>query len=267
MLKKIFKKNLIVLVLITFIISPMVFSGCSLFQKRYSKSITKEYTLNPKGKKKLCFDNVNGNIIVKKSLDSLINIKVEYTFKVRKRDLDKEVEDSKIKIDSLTENITITLESKTNGFRFFNFDFNDGEKKICWVYLPDGIDVDISNVNSKIEISDVNNKIDADITNGKAELKNTTGKLNINITNGDITCSVDSTAGLNFDVTNGKCVLNAGENLSGNFELNVRNGKIVNEWKENLLTGNAKLMHGKVGISNSDIKMSVTNGGIKLFKK
>ncbi|MFA5404414.1 MAG: hypothetical protein WC358_05730 [Ignavibacteria bacterium] len=47
--------------LIAVLLGAVTFSGCTLFQKRYEKTEKKEITVNTAGKKKVIFNNTNGN--------------------------------------------------------------------------------------------------------------------------------------------------------------------------------------------------------------
>jgi hypothetical protein len=243
-------------------------SSCSIFQKKYTKTETKEYNFNPAGKKKIILSNSGGPVIVKKSNDSLVNIKIERTYKVRKNEVDKIITDNLVKIDSSSDYIKINIENNVKEIHIFQFNFNFSERNLCQLFIPGDIEVILENTNSKVEIIDVNNDLTADVTNGSLTINNAPGKLKLDVTNGSVTCKVDSTKGINANVTNGKFSLYAGDNLCGKFDLSSTNGKVKNEWKENLFSSkNKNEMIGTIGNSDAEIKISTLNGGIRLYKK
>jgi len=186
---------------------------------------------------------------------------------VKKNELGDPLEGFNIKVDSSSDIIKIEVQNHYSRIHFFNFNFNNRERNSCTVYLPDGIDFQTENVNSHIEANDVNNNLILENTNGKIILKNTCGKLKLSLTNGNVELTADSTKGIKADLTNGKFTLYAGINFSGSFDISTVNGKITNDWKKDGLINDKRNLKGKVGISDAEIKISTTNGSIKMYSK
>ena len=243
-------------------------SACSLFKKKYEKTERKEYTVNTINKKKVTFDNTNGNIkVIRNSSDSLLRIKAEITIRVSKKELDENIEKINMDIDSSGNTINIRpgiVKEK----HFFNFSFNFNENEEYQLIVPDGLDVVIDNTNGKIDVSEVTGNVKISSTNGSVKFKNTPGKLNAELTNGKITADIDSTKGIDFRATNGSVTLNLGNSFSGNFKLETVNGKITTkdfDFKKE--SKEKRTFTGKLGDSDAEIRIETTNGKITLNKK
>jgi len=94
------------------------------------------------------------------------------------------------------------------------------------------------------------------------------GNTKLEVTNGKVKGDLDSTKGLNIDVTNGKVNLNLGELFSGKFKLDVTNGKIIKD-KFNFtdVSEEKKSFEGKLGDKDAEVIIDVVNGKITLSKQ
>jgi DUF4097 and DUF4098 domain-containing protein YvlB len=93
--------------------------------------------------------------------------------------------------------------------------------------------------------------------------------MKIDIMNGDLKCMLDSVKTLNAEISNGKADLNIGKTFSASFDLSVTNGKVTvgenipgtNETKDK------RSYKGKIGSSDSEVKVQLNNGKINLRYK
>lgn len=264
----ILKLNPTKIFLLVTLICTIFFSGCSLFQKRYEKTEKKEFTVNTIGKKKVVFNNTNGDIkVTKSSVDSVLIIKAEATFHVTKKEMKEEKERIKIDIDTLGDVIKITS-NYVKEKRFFNFQISFDEHTNYELIVPEGIEVSVDNINGKFDITDINNNVNVSSTNGNIKLSQTTGKISIDVTNGKVKGDLDSTKGLDISTTNGNVNLNLNNTFSGKFRLETINGKISKrdfDFKD--VDNDKKLFKGTLGNSDVEIKIKTTNGKITLTKK
>lgn len=261
-----FKKAGVFLIIV--LIGGILFSGCSLFQKRYEKTEKKEISVNVSGKKKVVLDNTNGDIkVVKNSSDSTLIVKAEGTFHLTKRELDEDKDRIKIKIDSTGDVITIKTDYVREK-RFFSFHFNLGSEIDYELLVPEGIEVSIDNTNGKAEISEISNTVKVNLTNGNVTLHNPTGLVKVDITNGKIKGELDSAKGLNLKITNGSIALSLGEKFSGKFRIETVNGIIkTNDLSFKDVSNDKKNFKGTLGSGDADIIMETVNGSIKLSGK
>lgn len=254
--------------LLIVLFSVSMFTGCTLFQKRYVKTEKKEISVNTTGKKKIILSNTNGDIrVVKNSGDSLLTIKAEATFHLTKKEMQEEGEKIRFKLDTNDNVIRINMDFvRERKFRFFNVNF--GSDINYDLYVPEGIDVNIDNTNGKTEIENITNNIIVDITNGNVNLSNTPGNVRVETVNGKVTCELDSTKGVDIKTTNGSVTMKLSRTFTGRFRLETVNGKINKkdfDFKD--VDDEKKYFKGTLGNSDVDVKIETTNGKISLQKK
>jgi len=261
-----FKKAGILIAVV--LIGGILFSGCSLFQKRYEKTEKKEFSVNVTGKKRVILDNTNGDIkVVRNSSDSTLRIKAEGTFHLTKKEMKEELDRIRIHIDSTGDEIKIKTDYVKEK-RFVNFQFNIGSEIDYELAVPEGIEVSIDNTNGKAEIREVSNDVSLNLTNGSIYFDNPTGNLKVDITNGKVKGELDSVKGLNFKLTNGNITISLGDKFSGKFSLETVNGKIkTNDLEFKNATKEKKNFSGSLGNGTEEIFMETINGSIKLTKK
>jgi DUF4097 and DUF4098 domain-containing protein YvlB len=254
--------------IITILLGAFIFSGCSLFQKRYEKTEKKDFSVSTVNKKKVVLSNTNGDIkITKSTSDSILRVKVEGTFHLTKREINENKDRIKINIDSTGDEIKIDADYIKEK-RFFNFQINFNSDINYELIVPEGIEVSIDNTNGKVEAIDVNNKLNFDLTNGSVKLTRTTGKVAIDITNGKVKGDLDSTKGLDIRTTNGSVSLNLSETFSGKFKMETVNGKISKkDFDFTNVDDEKKYFKGTLGNGEAEVKIETTNGKITLTKK
>lgn len=261
------RKKIIILITVLFIFS---ISGCGFLAKRYTKSETSEYRFNISGKKKLHLENVSGNINVHKSSDdSKIVVKAVKEAKVKKQDLDKPFEDAKIDIDSNSDVISVSTDIKRKGgFKLFSL---GGNVKVEYdLYIPEGIEIEIENVNGDIYSKNLSNNLDISLVNGDVEVENYSGELDCEVTNGSFKGEIDLTSGMNISIINGGVSLSLNSFMDANITAETVNGKITDE---NLplrdVKKEKKKFRAKLGDkeTNVEINIETVNGKIKLLGK
>jgi hypothetical protein len=257
------------LILFSLILTLSVFSfNCGIIGKRYEKKETSVYRINTNGKNKIKLINAAGNIKVTKSdTAAILIVNIEKSGKVRKKNLDKPLENLKVTIDSSSDVITITGEKqKTNGF---SFSFGTGRNTIDFeLKIPENIKVDISNTNGKADLSNVGNEMEVSIVNGSQTFNNLYGNVSLDVNNGNINGTVDSSTGMRLRANNGSIILTIDTLYKGSVEAEVVNGKITREGLNfNQVTDEKKKFLGVLGSSSNEIYLEVINGKIKLQGK
>lgn len=260
-----FIKATLFLILVTFAFSG---TGCSLFKKKYEKTEAEEYTINTHNKTKISLDNNRGDIrIFRNTSDSMLRIKIEKIVYVKEKDLDKSIQYLRVKVDTSGSLVNINSEYSKQK-RFFNLTFGDEDRINYELHVPDEIIIVIDNTNGDLFMTDITNEVKTDITNGDVKLEKVYGNLKMDITNGKVIGDLDSTKGLNLEVTNGKVNLSLGELFSGKFKLDVKNGKIIkDEFDFTDVSEEKKSFEGKLGDKDTEIIIDVVNGRITLSKR
>lgn len=261
------KKLLPLILIIVFFISSL--QGCSFFQKRYEKTETREFKISSAGKTKIILENKNGNIIVRKnSSDSMILLNAEIKVNVTKKELNEPLKNFEISIDTSSNEIRISNKTTYREEEFLNFGNWHNNGINYTLYLPNGLDADISSTNGKLEASDISNNITGSTVNGKISFVNTSGLLKLETTNGKISAELDSTRGMTLDVVNGSINLKLSPSFSGIFHVDWVNGSFkYDDFNFQDVNKDKKFFKGKIGNSGSEIKISTVNGSIKLYKK
>jgi hypothetical protein len=240
--------------------------------KRYDKRVVSEYKVNLTGKTKVMIENFNGKIKVYKgdSATGLV-VKAEITARVKKRDLDKPFTEAWVNIDSTSEIIKVTSEyEKSKGwlkFKFNDKDANSSEINYT-ITIPPGVKLSIYNVNDDIELTNIENDIDVELLNGDIKVDNASGVNRVKIANGKLKGSLDSTKGMTVEILNGRVELKLDSAFSANFKIDVGNGKIQHEdLNFSTLTSEKETLRGRIGESNAEVKIDITNGKVILKGK
>ncbi len=237
--------------------------NCSL--RRYEKRETSEYKIDLTGKTKVTLDNVSGTIKVYKgdSTAGLI-VKAEKIAKVKKRDLEKPFTEASVEIDSSSDAVHISSEiEKEKGF--FKFDIDGGTKINYTITLPPGVKFTIDNTNGNVELNDLVNDLDVSVINGNVDIDKISGDDKFDITNGKLRGYMDSSKGLTVNIVNGGVSFDLGKNFTGNFKIETVNGKITQDNLDFAAAVSEKnSFKGKIGDSNSEIKIDIVNGKVSL---
>ncbi len=247
------------------LVAVFAFQGCSIFGRRYEKSINKIYTLNLTDKDGIKFESLNGKVKLFPSDDSLAHLNVNGKYFVRRKDLDKSDDIFNLKIDSSGKKIIITEESMRE-IGFSNFQFGPMEKITYELYVPGYKPLEVYNTNSNLEISGTAGDLNVSVTNGNIKVNTPRGNTVIKITNGKLSGTIDSLKGFDADILNGKINLIVGKKFSGIVNCSTQNGnvKVSSGTFENVDMEKKNVFSGKSGTSESKLKLSVLNGSISL---
>lgn len=256
---------------ITILMLSAVSLNCGTFGRRYEKKEVTEYRINVSGKNKISLVNTSGNIKITPSLrdDSagFLIVKAEKLTLVRKKDLDKRIENLKVSLDTSSDVISITGEIEKH--RGLTFNFSNLRTEINFeLKLPENIKLTISNTNGKVDLSNVGNDIDVSVTNGSESFNNIYGNTTLDITNGSIKGSVDSSKSMKLNTVNGSVNLTLDSLFKGRIQAEVVNGKITHEGLNfSQLSEDRKKFKGTLGSSSNEINIEVVNGKIRLQGK
>ncbi len=245
-------------------------NGCSMMGKRYVKSNSEQHQISSSGKKKIKLENITGNIIISRSSDSgLVSVKALKEIKVKKKYLDKPLDEIEIRIDTSGNIINISSEYNDNrDDGFFKFNISRDRRIDYEITVPANLEVEVENVNGDFTAKNLDNDIKIDLVNGDADLTDYTGKLDCEITNGSFTGEIDSTRGVDISTINGSVTLNLNNFMNANIKAETVNGRIVEENLQfRVIDKEKKMFRGTLGNadSNTDIKIETVNGKIKLI--
>ena len=185
-----------IIVTILFIIT---FAGCSLFSRRYTKNYTGESKILAKGKTGFKLDNSNGRVKVSHTDEPFIIIKYDIQNKVKKQEYEDGSRGYSLTIDSTGNVVKVEAEEPEEHGFVFEHSFRANYE----IFLPDGIEVNIDNVNGNVIFNQMGNDIKADVQNGSVDAMDNSGKINVEIANGTFNGTIDSTKGMYVEVVNG----------------------------------------------------------------
>ncbi len=255
-----------ILITLFFIVT---FAGCSMFSRRYTKTYTGENRVTAEGKKRFTMDNRNGRIRVSHTNEDFIIIKYDVERKVKKSELEDGKKTFDLRIDSTNGYVRLSIdEPEEHGFVFGNSFRANFE-----IFVPDGISLEINNVNGNLIFDEMGNNITADLTNGSVDLQSNTGVSKVNIVNGSLNATIDSTKGMEVDIVNGSIRLKTKKNFSGLISTDIVHGKFTHEGidftkikdREDKNSKSTKEFDGAIGTSDVKLKYSVTNGNISII--
>lgn len=267
------------------LISAVVISGC--IGKRYDKTEKIEYKINPTGKTKLVIDNVKGKISVTKG-DSAsgIQITAEISAKVKKKDLDKPIQDViELRIDTTTDVVRVEQEENSGGFHFL---LGQSTPKVNYtIKVPENLKLEIDNVNGDVDLRDLTGNANISVISGNITGERLYGETRLEVVNGHITVTLDSTKGLNIDAVNGNINLFVTELFKGQIKATTVNGKVKiddklkfehghsekdtikseDKHKFEIIYSDKNSFKGIIGNSETDVKIEVVNGKVNINKK
>ena len=258
-------KKLFFIFIALLIIGAAAFQGCSLFGKKYEKSVNVSYNINVSDKKDIRFEATTGRIKIFSSVDSLAHVIVKGEFSVRKRDLDNIKEENFLKIDSTGQSVLIT-EDLSGNIRSGIFHFGRESDISFEIYVPNFRPLKIEATNCSMDINEIYSDIDAEAINGNIKVNNPAGNTEIKLTNGKLTGQIDSLKNFSADLLNGKISLKLGNKFSGQVDCTAENGsvKVSPATVETVDIEKKNTFIGKTGTSDAKVKLTVMNGKINL---
>ena len=254
------KRILFITILLTM---GIALTGCG---SRYEKVEKEEFSPSPDGKKTIKVENVSGEIKVVKNDEEKIRIIATKKTRVKKRDLDKPIENIRINIIENADEILVQTELLDNNSGF-SLSFKDNKEVDYLIFVPARFDVNVENVHGNIEITDIEGEINVHLVNGQIDLLNPTGIVNAELINGNIMAEVRSTKGMKVNSVNGKVKMRLSEALNVKVIADITNGKVVTDDLEFINTYDEKdHFTGKLGTGEYEIRLESINGKITLEK-
>lgn len=254
------KRILFITILLTM---GIALTGCG---SRYEKVEKEEFSPSPNGKKSIKIENVSGEIKVVKNDEEKIRIIATKKTNVRKRDIDKPIEDIRINIIENADEILVQtelLDSRSG----FSLGFNENKKVDYLIFIPARFDVNVENVNGDIEVTEIDGELNIHLVNGKINLVNPTGIVNAELINGNFTADLYTTKGMKVNSVNGKIKMRLSETLNAKVIADITNGKVVTEDIAFINTYDEKdHFTGKLGNGDYEIRLESINGKITLEK-
>ncbi len=138
------------------------FAGCSFFSRRYTKNYSGETRVMAKGKTGFKLDNSNGRIKVSHTDEPFIIIKYDIQNKVKKQEYEDASKGYSLTIDSTGNIVKVEAEEPEEHGFVFEHSFRANYE----IFLPDGIEANIDNINGNVIFNQMGNDIKADVQNG-----------------------------------------------------------------------------------------------------
>ncbi len=258
-------KSKIFIILLLSVFFAAGLSGCNLLKRRVEKREKLEYKISSLNKTRISVQNLNGEIKISKSDDTLgiITVNAEKIARVRFDDKNKEIENLDVNIDSSGNEVKITTDYERIAKGFFS---QAEDRRVNYdIRVPANMKVEVDNTNGVITLTGLANDVKVNSVNGASNISKCSGSISVDATNGSVSGNFDSTKGINIDVTNGAVKLGGLRNVSANVNASTVNGKIkFNNLNFSNLTAEKKNLTGTLGTGSSLIKISSVNGSITL---
>lgn len=137
------------------------------------------------------------------------------------------------------------------------------------VRLPAGVNVDARSVNGSIEIDGATSEVIAHTTNGHIEARSSGGPVRATTTNGDVTVRAGAldTHDMEYRTTNGSITVELPASANAELDMHTINGSISSDFPVTMEgTFSRRNMRGTLGKGGPRIRLSTTNGSIRLRK-
>jgi hypothetical protein len=137
------------------------------------------------------------------------------------------------------------------------------------VRLPAGVKVDASSTNGSIEIDGATSEVIAHTTNGRIEARTSGGPVRASTTNGDLYVRAGALDAhdTEFHTTNGSITVELPASTNADLEMHTTNGSISSDFPVMMEgTFSRRDMRGTLGKGGPKIRLSTTNGSIRLRK-
>jgi DUF4097 and DUF4098 domain-containing protein YvlB len=241
--------------------------SCSLLSKKYEKKEKEEYKISAVNKTAIRLNNVSGKVTISKGDSTTgIVVKAEKIGYVRKKDLDKPLENMQVIIDTSSGVVQIKSEFEKDR-EWFHWDFH-GKEINYNIIVPANIKVNVDNVNGEIELEGVNSEVEASTVNGTIKFDNLSGIKDLSTVNGKISGRIDSVKNIKLGTVNGAIDLDISKSFMGSIKATVVNGRIR---YENLtlsdVNDDKKSLRGFIGNKDNELSIDAVNGRITLTGK
>lgn len=138
------------------------------------------------------------------------------------------------------------------------------------VFVPARTDLNLNSHNGGINVQEVTGAIRFETTNGGIKLSRLAGDVRGSTTNGGVSIELAGTrwdgAGLNVETTNGGVTVGVPEGYSAHFEAGTTNGGMQVDIPLRVRGEVGKKLQGDLGAGGAPIRVTTTNGGVKIRK-
>lgn len=257
--------KIFIIILLSFSVFAMF--SCSMLSKKYEKRESVEYKISAVNKTGIKLNNVSGKVTISRG-DSAsgIIVKADKIGYVKKKDLDKPLDNMKVDIDSAGSVVQIKSELERDR-EWFHWDFK-GKEINYHITVPPSIKVSVDNVNGEIELNGINSEVEASTVNGTITFDNLCGIKDLSTVNGKISGTIDSVKNIKLETVNGSIDLGITKTFSGSIKATVVNGRIK---YENLTLSDPveekKSLRGYIGNRDNELSIDAVNGRITLTGK
>jgi DUF4097 and DUF4098 domain-containing protein YvlB len=233
--------------------------GVGLASGRATDTWTKTWTVSDGARFEL--RNVNGGITVEPvPAGSALEVKAE---RIAKSSTDEAARELLKKVEIHEEASANRVFIETRAPKTWG---RDGHEVKYTVRLPDGVSLDVTNVNGGVDVRGATAGAAVRTTNGGIKAKGLAGQLEARTTNGGIDVAlVAKPAAVKLETTNGGISLEVPVATAADFEAHVTNGGIhVDDALKFEAVGqqNRRNVSGKLNGGGAKIEASTTNGGI-----
>ena len=243
-------------------------STASTARKRFRKT----YDFKPGSE--LILDNTNGSRRIDTWTKQEVLIEAEIKVKARSR---REAENFLDRVEILIEKHRYGLEIRSHYPRryrdsgFFSW-FKKPSVSINYtITVPAKADLDIETTNGSIYARRVNGRINTRSTNGKIGLTMVKGSVKARTTNGSIEVELVDilrNEDMEFSTTNGGIRTYFPRNLRADLYASTTNGSITTDFPIEVRgRWNRKRLQGRINGGGGYIRMSTTNGSIKILER
>lgn len=136
------------------------------------------------------------------------------------------------------------------------------------LFVPKKSDLDLETLNGGIRIEDVDGEIRAEATNGGLRLSQLAGDVEVHTTNGGVSVELHGTKwsgrGLEASTTNGAVKLWIPEDYNAELETGTVNGSVDFDFPITVRGKINKRIKATIGDGGPKIRVTTTNGGVKL---
>lgn len=137
------------------------------------------------------------------------------------------------------------------------------------VRVPAGVKVDASSTNGGIEIDGATSEVVASTTNGRIDARSSGGPVRASTTNGDVSVrmGVLDAHDMEYRTTNGSITLELPASANADLDMRTTNGGVSSDFPLMMEgTFSRREMRGTLGKGGPRIRLSTTNGSIRLRK-
>ncbi|MBV9496487.1 MAG: DUF4097 family beta strand repeat protein [Acidobacteria bacterium] len=218
--------------------------------------------------------NVNGKITITSWDQPRVRLQAEKYADSRDEDAAKQaMRDLKIDVRSTPSGLTIETKHPRNNGGSGILEALFGDRVDLGVRyeltVPRSVNLNVENTNGSVHVSQLSGRLDLETTNGRIEVERCTGSLNAGTTNGSIRAELLQVApgsSLKLETTNGGITLAIPSTLSASIEAGTTNGSVSTDIPITTTRFDKNSLRGTLNGGGPSIRLSTTNGSIKVAR-